>query len=101
MLEKLMNLSDEALDELSDAYAYAEKAIRCKELSSNHAKMYYDMARDEMKHAGYLHEMARDCEAKMSETTSEMQSIIKNIFDKYYSKLANVKFYMQIFDETK
>lgn len=46
-------------DELADAKHYAEKYIECKAKGHGDAAgKYHAMAEDELKHAGWLHEMA-------------------------------------------
>lgn len=55
----IKKLADEMLDELCSAKEYAEKYIEYKAKSENQwANRFGEMAKDELKHADYLHELA-------------------------------------------
>lgn len=55
----IKKLADEMLEELCSAKEYAEKYIEYKAKSENQwANRFGEMAKDELKHADYLHELA-------------------------------------------
>ena len=58
-MKKIKDLADKIMDEVCDAKEYGEKYIEEK-VSGNStvANKYKEMASDELKHAGYLHEIA-------------------------------------------
>lgn len=54
----IKNLVAEIKDELDSAKEYAEKAIEYNaKRDSTHYKMFYDMANDELRHRGNLHNL--------------------------------------------
>ena len=61
-MTKIKKLADEIMDELDSAKEYAEEylAFKAKDDGSKNygtwAKRYHEMADDELKHAGYLHD---------------------------------------------
>lgn len=56
-MTKIKKLADEMKDELCSAKEYAEEYLSFKaEENSAWANRYKEMAMDELKHAGYLHE---------------------------------------------
>ena len=56
-MKRIKNLADEIKDELHSAKEYAEEyiAFKSKE-NSTWANRYKEMAQDELKHAGYIHD---------------------------------------------
>lgn len=57
-MQKIKLLADKIKDEVCDAKDYAEKYVEEKVSgNSTAATKYKEMASDELKHAGYLHEM--------------------------------------------
>ena len=56
-MTKIKKLADEIMDELDSAKEYAEEYLTYKAKdNSAWAKRYEEMAHDEIKHAGYLHD---------------------------------------------
>ena len=55
MIEKY---KEEICEELEGAKNYAECYVDCKVRGSAHATKYKEMAAEELKHAGYLYDMA-------------------------------------------
>lgn len=82
---KLVDYCDGFLEEAEDAKKYAEKYIDGKARVSEHARRYYDMATDELKHAGYLHEFA-------GEEAERLQSVYNVEFPDCRWEEANKKY---------
>ena len=58
-MKMLYNLIEKIMDELEGAKEYAEKHIDSKARGNvGRAEKYAEMARDELKHAGYMREFA-------------------------------------------
>jgi hypothetical protein len=56
-MTKIKKLADEIMDELDSAKEYAEEYLSYKAKDNTEwAKRYYEMAEDEIKHSGYLHD---------------------------------------------
>lgn len=56
-MTRIKNLADEIKDELCSAKEYAEEYLTYKAReNTNWANRYKEMAMDELKHAGYIHE---------------------------------------------
>lgn len=55
----IKDLADKISDELCDAKGYAESYVESKvKGNGQQAQRFKEMASDELKHAGYIHEMA-------------------------------------------
>lgn len=60
-MTKIKKLADEIMDELESAKEYAEDYLSYKaKENSAWANRYKEMATDELKHAGYIHERATE-----------------------------------------
>lgn len=60
-MTRIKNLADEIKDELCSAKEYAEEYLTFKaEENKEWANRYEEMAHDELKHAGYLHDRVVD-----------------------------------------
>lgn len=56
-MKKIKDLADRIKEEIYDAKEYAERYVEAKvDGNSSAATKYKEMANDELKHAGYLHE---------------------------------------------
>lgn len=56
-MTKIKKLADEIMDELNSAKEYAEEYLSYKAKDKNTwATRYKEMAQDEIKHAGYIHD---------------------------------------------
>lgn len=67
---------DRIQDELEGAKEYAEKYLANKKTNPTWSKKYYDMAKDELKHAEYLHEMVQDEIKVLSESFTPPQEMV-------------------------
>lgn len=57
-MERIKKFADHIKDEICDAKTYAESYVQAKvDGNSSIANKYKEMATDELKHAGYLHEI--------------------------------------------
>lgn len=56
-MTKIKKFIEKLDDEICDAKAYAECYIEEKAKGSSNASKYKDMATDELKHAGYIHDI--------------------------------------------
>lgn len=98
MLCSIYKLYKKANEELYDSEYYIEKAEKCK--YKEDAKIYYDIANDEMKHAGYLVDIAKRKTEKLSEYSDKKEyepsnmsniEIINEMHSDYTHNLARVK----------
>ena len=103
MLCAIYKLYKRAEEELMDSEYYIDKAEKSKDKEDE--KIYYDIANDEIKHAGYLVNMAKRKTEKLSEYSdkneyehADMSSIdiIKEMHTEYMHHLAKVKELMNI-----
>ncbi len=76
-MTKIKKLAENIKEELCGAKDYAEKYVECKAKGDMAwANRYKEMANDELKHAGYLHDKAiQDIEeiSKVYQPTEEME----------------------------
>lgn len=76
-MTKIKKLAEHIEEELCGAKEYAEKYVECKAKGNMQwANRYKEMANDELKHAGYLHEKAiQEIEelSKVFKPTAEME----------------------------
>ena len=98
MLCAIYKLYKRAEEELNDSEYYIEKAEKSKDKEDE--KIYYDIANDEIKHAGYLVNMAKRKTEKISEYSDKNEyehtgmsslDIIKEMYTEYMHHLAKVK----------
>ena len=95
-MKKIKDLADEIKDEIGGAKKYAECYVEAKvNGNSSMATKYKEMANDELKHAGYLHEfvVAEINKIKSSgiQYPPEMEDRWKTVHAEYVDKAAWVK----------
>lgn len=92
MIKKYVDAID---DELHGAEHYAEKYIECKVNGNNAAaEKYKEMAKDELKHAMYEHEFAKDAIDKLSKIYTAPPEMLKRWEEshlEYIEKTAGIK----------
>ena len=103
MLCMIYKLYKRAEEELIDAEYYIDKAEKSKDKEDE--KVYYDIASDEMKHAGYLVNIAKRKTEKLAEgpdidenghTDMSSLDIIKEMHSEYMHNFAKVKELMNL-----
>ena len=103
MLCTIYKLYKQADEELKGSENYIERAEKSKDKEDE--KIYYDMANDEIKHAGYLVDMAKRKTEKLSEYDNKegsehlsigVMDIIKDMHTEYMHHMAKVKELMNI-----
>lgn len=103
MLCMIYKLYKRAEEELRDAEYYIEKAEKSKDKEDE--KVYYDIASDEMKHAGYLVNIAKRKTEKIADDSDKNEyghngmsslDIIKEMHTEYMHNLAKVKELMNL-----
>ena len=75
-MQKIKKYVDRIKEELDGAKEYAEDFLANKKVNPSWSKMYYDMARDELKHAEFLHEMVQDEIKVLSESFTPPQEMV-------------------------
>jgi hypothetical protein len=99
-LTKIKKLADEIQDELCSAKEYAEKYVEYKASNdSQWAGRFNEMAKDELKHADYLHELAVNEINKLSSVytpPTEMMEKWDMDHKKYVEKAAWIKQMLQL-----
>lgn len=82
-------------DEINGAKEYAEKYVYNKaQESPNRARLYLEMAQDELKHAKYTHDIAVEEINKLKEVykpTNEMMELWERTHKEYVEKVAWIK----------
>ena len=79
-MTKIKKLADEMMDEICSAKEYAEKYVEYKAKDeAQWANRFKEMANDELKHAGYLHELA----VSEIDTLSKVYTPPQNMVDKW------------------
>lgn len=90
-----MELSDKMCEELNGAKEYALAYLNYKNEYPLIAKRYQEMAQDEIKHAGYFHDMAVDKINTIKSNGTEYPEFMEEIWidkhNKYIEKLAIIK----------
>lgn len=100
-MQKIKYLADEIKDEICDAKKYSEKYVEEK-VSGNTsvATKYKEMANDELKHAGYLHEFATAEINKIKSSGIQypptMEEKWKTVHAEYVDKAAWVKYMLTL-----
>ena len=91
----IKNLTDEIKDELCSAKEYAEEYLTFKmQNDSEWARKYEEMAHDELKHAGYLHDRVVEEIEEIRKTYTPPESMMEkweSEHKKYIEKAAWVK----------
>ena len=95
-MRKIQELADHIKDEVCDAKEYGEKYVEEKVSgNTNVASRYKEMASDELKHAGYLHEMVvaeiNKIKASGIKYPESMEERWKTVHAEYVDKAAWVK----------
>lgn len=96
----IQDLVEEIKDELHGAKCYAKKATRYKTENPTMAKMYYDMANDELKHSDMLHvEAVRaiDKQRAIEQPPQYMLDRWDEEHKKYVDKSAKIKVMLQMY----
>ena len=97
MLCMIYKLYKRAEEELRDSEYYIEKAEKSKDKEDE--KVYYDIANDEIKHAGYLVNIAKRKTEKLADGPDKDENvhngmssldIIKEMHAEYMHNLANI-----------
>lgn len=85
-------------EELKGAKHYIKCAIKYKPTQPQRAKMYYDMANDELKHAGYFHDMVmKDTEGER-ENNEYAKVMWDRVHNDYVEMTAKIKILMQMYE---
>lgn len=94
-MTKIKKLAEHIEEELCGAKEYAEKYVECKAKGNMQwANRYKEMANDELKHAGYLHEKAiQEIEelSKVFKPTAEMEESWNKTHREYVEHVAWIK----------
>ena len=94
-MTKIKKLAEHIEEEICGAKEYAEKYVECKAKGDTAwANRYKEMANDEMKHAGYLHDRAvKDIEeiSKVFTPTEKMEEKWEKCHKKYVEQTALIK----------
>ena len=94
-MTKIKKLAEHIEEELIGAKEYAEKYVECKAKGDMQwANRYKEMANDELKHAGYLHDKAtQEIEeiSKVYKPTEEMEEKGEKCHKKYVGQSAWIK----------
>lgn len=96
----IQDLVEEIKDELHGAKCYAKKATRYKTENPTMAKMYYDMANDELKHTDMLHVEAVRAIDKQRAVEKPPQYMLDRWDEehkKYVDKSAKIKVMLQMY----
>ena len=85
-MTRIKNLADEIKDELGSAKEYAEEYLTYKSKEdSGWANRYREMATDELKHAGYLHDRVVNEIEELRKTYTPPQEMLDK-WDKDHKK---------------
>ncbi len=94
-MTKIKKYAEHIMEEVEGAKEYAEKYIECKAKGNTQwANRFKEMAGDELKHAGYLHEKAtQEIEelSKVFQPTEEMREKWEKCHKEYVERTAWVK----------
>lgn len=96
------NFVDEMKDELNSAKDYAKKATQYKVENPAMAKMYFDMANDELKHADMIHVEAVKAIEKQRAVSTPPQYMLDRWAEehkKYVEKAAKIKVMLAMYRE--
>ena len=90
-MKSIKNLIDSIEEELEGAKDYAEEKVRGNTTVANH---FHEMAQDELKHSGFLHELAvksADDLSKVFTPPEEMLEKWRKAHKEYVEKVALIK----------
>lgn len=94
-MKELLTICNEMQDELHGAKDYAKKYQALKVDMPLLAKKYYEMATDELKHAGYFHDMVVEKMKECKESLGEIPEYIADVWEEknnyYIDKVSCVK----------
>lgn len=99
-MKLIRDLVEEIKDELHGAKCYAKKATRYKTENPTLAKMYFDMAQDELKHTDMLHtEAVRAIEKQRAVSTPPQYMLDRwnEEHEEYVEKAAMIKYMLQMY----
>lgn len=100
-MREIKEYTDEIKEEFDGAKKYAKKAVKCKEMGDiADAKMYYEMANDEMRHAMNIHGLAVKAveEARKVNTPPQyMLDMWNEKHDYYMEEVAKIKYMLAEF----
>lgn len=85
-MSQLMTLICEMKEELAGAKTYATCYQKYKDNDPGKAKMYYEMAQDELKHASYMHDFAVDCINELAESNKALAEYFEDMWDETHNK---------------
>ena len=94
-MTKIKKLAENIEEEICGAKEYAEKYVECKAKGDMQwANRYKEMANDELKHAGYLHDKAvQDIEeiSKVFTPTDEIEEKLEKFHKSFVEKTSWIK----------
>ena len=94
-MTKIKKLAEHIEEEICGAKEYAEKDVECKaKCNMQWSNRYKEMANDELKHAGYLHDkVTQDIEeiSKVFKPTEEMEEKWEKCHKRYVEQTAWIK----------
>jgi len=90
-------------DELDGAENYIKEAIRVREEDPTASELYFNHARDEMKHADELHELAvkkiRTYRAEQGEPPAPMQAVYDFLHEAHMERASRIHWYITKYTE--
>ena len=91
----IKKISEMVMDEAEGAECYAKKALMYKDERPELAKMFYQLANEELEHVNMLHKAVVDLiteyREKQGEPPAEMQAVYDYLHEKQIDKVAEVK----------
>ena len=91
----IKELSEMIMDEAEGAECYAKKALKYKDERPAIAKMFYNLANEELGHVTVLHnavvEMIEEYRAKEGEPPEAMKAVYDYLHEKQIEEVAEVK----------
>ena len=94
MITHVIDMLNEAIDEVNGAKNYISEALTYKELKNTEdAKRFYEMAHDELKHASYLYDMSHTKYSSIDDSTltDDLKDYIHRLKPEYTDNLIKVK----------
>ena len=93
-------LKDHICEELSDAKEYAKNAIELKPMTAQWAKIFAEMANNELTHASNLYRMFVEYYQKVKDSHSEspeyIEEMYKDIVQCYSTEYATLKYMLDL-----
>jgi hypothetical protein len=98
-MKAIEKLCEAILDEVEGAEEYAEKYIEMRSFpETNFAAKYREMAHDELKHAGYMHDIAHhriEAIRTVKELSLEDEELWHHTQKRYHEWTARIKLMLQ------